>query len=128
MRTPARTTKEPWKPLKLIGKETKNFGKKKIRFSDELDGASRPADLPLKYCLLPKQLIEEQTDDLKTLPAKSPQLSEKINRLLINCRAIPFGKLVALLASDVDDELIIKVLQKSAMLVQVRSIRFGQRP
>lgn len=122
-----RTIKEPWKRLKLVGKETKCFGKKKIRFSDQLDDARNELDwnelaeqaAANKYCLLPGRLIEEPNDDLNDVPtSKSLQLSEKINRLLINCRVIPFFKLVSLLDSDLDEELIIKVLQKSAMLVQ----------
>lgn len=104
-----RTTKEPWKPLKLVGKETKQFGKR-IHFSDEVTEESEEKR-PAKNCLLPKRLIEQQN-------AKPLQLDERINQLLINCKAIPFGKLLAVLGSDADEELIIKLLQKSAMLVQ----------
>ena len=105
-----RTTKEQWKKLKLIDSDIQNLGMKKIKLTGESsDNQIEHKDgKDTKYCLLPK-----------LIKAKSLQLSEKINRLLINCKVIPFCRLITLLACDSDDELIlIKLLQKSAMLVQ----------
>lgn len=98
------------------------MGRKKAILCDESTNEIANTSANNRHCLLPKQLIDEQaTSDLNSISLtkiKQLQLSEKINKLLINCIVIPFPKLVSLIASNLDEELVIKLLQKSAMLVQ----------
>ena len=112
-----RTTKEPWKLIELVDKETKCFGKKKIRFSDQLEEAKDGrTEKKADQCYGLRRI--EKPNNNGVLPKKTLQLAEKINRILINCGVIPFGKLVSLLDSDLEQEVIVKKLQQSAMLVQ----------
>lgn len=124
-----KSDKEKWKTLKLIKKDLKHLTGTNNKILD--DSASS------RYCLLPQELINKQMmnsgceyesmDSVSLAKINRLQLSEKINKLLINCRVIPYTRLVNLLHlfnannivdNDIDEELVIKILQKSAMLVQ----------